>query len=174
MVSRKWSNQIQIFGFIAIVVAHIVYAGYVLDVDITRKIMIYAIGSSVLAAICLLAIKSRFWSEIGFIAISISTPHIIGEELHSLPYSLVVYMLLSAGMIIIGSCKFSSRYIAILNVSIFYDFITHYQLITQTMRIEYYVLLILFFETMLLATCVIVMSFQQTVREIEERNQGVN
>ncbi len=174
MVSRKWSNQIQIFGFIAIVVAHIVYAGYVLDVDITRKIMIYAIGSSVLAAISLLAIKSRFWSEIGFIVISILTSHIIGEELHTLPYSLVVYMLLSVGMIIIGSFKLSCWYIAIVNVAVFNELITHYEIITQTMRIEYYVMLLLFCETMLLAQCLIVMLYQQKVREIEEQNQLLN
>lgn len=174
MVNRKVANQIQMCGFIAILIAHIVYAGIVLDVAITRTIMMYSLGFSVLATICLFAVKNKNRSEMGFVIVSLIATHMIGEELHTLPYSLVVYMVLSAAMIVIGDWKLSCWYIIIVNVAIFYDVITHHHIIGRQMRIEYYVMLLLFCETMLFAQSVIVKLYQKKVQEIEERNELLN
>ncbi len=174
MVSRKTANQIQICGFIAVVIAHIVYAGIVLNVEITKTIMIYALGFSVLAASSLFCIKSKIWSELGFILSTIVAAHQIGEELHTLPYSLVVYMVLCVGLIILADWKLSCWYVVIVNVSVFYDVTTHYQVIGETMRLEYYVMMLLFCEIMLFGQNIIVKLYRQKVHEIEEQNQLLN
>ena len=174
MITRKHANQLQIWFFALILLAHIVYANIALNINITRVILLYAIGFTVLAAFCLFVIKSRFWSEIGFIITAIIASHMIGEELQTLPYSLVVYMVMSAGMIIIGDWKLSCWYITIVNIAILFDVTTHHHIISRTMSLEYYVLFLLFCEIMLFSQAVIVKLYQKKVKEIEERNQLLN
>ncbi len=174
MISRKQANRMQICAFIVIVIAHIVYADYALEIDITNRINFYAMGFSVIACICLFAIKHAFLSEIGFIITSIIATHIIGESLGTLPYSLVIYMVMSAAIVIIGDLKISICYVVMVNFAILYDVTTHYFVISKTMKLDYYVMLILFCETMLIAQCVVVKLYQTKVQEIEERNHLLN
>lgn len=174
MVSRKKANQIQIWGFIAFLIAHIVYAEFFLEVDITRKVISYAVGFCALAAICIFLIKNMRISQISAIITAIVAIHSIGEELTTLSYSPVVYMLLGATMVIIADLRLSCWYAVIVNCAIVFDLSTHYHVIIQSMRIEYYVMLILFCEVILLTQSMVVKMYQEKVREIEERNQMLN
>ncbi len=174
MISREQANRIQMYAFIIIVIAHIIYADLALEIDITHIINLYAIGFTVVVGIFLFVIRHTFWSEIGFIITSIIASHMIGESLGTLPYSLVIYMVMSAAIVIIGDLKLSIYYVVIVNAAIIYDVTTHHSVISQTMTLDYYVMLLLFCETMLIAQCVVVKLYQTKVQEIEERNQLLN
>ena len=174
MISRERANQIQMYAFIIIVIAHIVYADIALDVDITKRIVFYAIGFSLVASMCLFVIKHKTWSEIGFIITSIVAAHLIGESLGTLPYSPVIYMLMSAAIVIIGDLRLSNWYITLVNLAIIYDVTTHHHIISRTLTLDYYVMLLLFCETMLFAQCFVVKLYQTKVQEIVERNQLLN
>ncbi len=174
MVSRKKANQIQLFGFIGFLIAHIVYAQFFLEVDITRMVISYAVGFCAIAATCLFLIKNMRISQISTIITAVVAVHMIGEEMTTLSYSPVVYMLLGTAMVIIGDLQLSYWYAAVVNGALIFELLTHYHVIVQSMRMEYYVMLILFCEVILLAQNTVVKMYQEKVQEIEERNQMLN
>lgn len=174
MVGRKTANLIEIIEFILFVTAHIVYSANFLDWEVTRHVVIYALGMSVITAICLFLIKDLLWSQTGFIICIMIATYLIGREMNSLVFGICIYMVSGALISIIGNMQLNIRYIIIVNLAIAFNIITEYSVIVGQVRIGYYVMMILFCEAFLVTENLMVLFYQQKVEEIETQNILLN
>ena len=170
MISRTLANTIELMEFIFFTMLHVIYATYFFEVESINKIFCYAVGMSALAGICLTVIKNLLWSQIGYIICVMVATYLIGTDMQTLAYGLCVYMVTGAIVSIVGNMKLNIIYIVITNISIIVGIVTQYDVITSTMRIEYYLLLVLFCEMFLIAENLLVMLYQQKVEEAETQN----
>ncbi len=174
MVGRKTANLIEIIEFILFVMAHVVYSANFLDWEVTKHVLIYAVGMSVIAAICLLLIKDLVWSQTGFIICIMIATYLIGKEMNSLVFAICIYMVSGALISIIGNMRLNMRYIIIVNLAIAFSIITQYSAIVSQVRIGYYLMMILFCEAFLVTENLMVLFYQQKVEEIETQNTLLN
>lgn len=174
MVGRKTANLIEIIEFILFVMVHVVYSANFLDWEVTKHVFIYAVGMSVIAAICLLLIKDLLWSQTGFIICIMIATYLIGREMNSLVFGICIYMVSGALISIIGNMRLNMRYIIIVNLAIVFSIITQYSAIVSQVRIGYYLMMILFCEAFLITENLMVLFYQQKVEEIETQNTLLN
>lgn len=170
MLSRKSTNQIELWSVIIFLVAHILYEGAILDIDITKRIIAYTIGLMIIAAISLFLIRNRLCSQIGYMISALVAIHVIGEEMNAVPYFLIIYMLLGTIIVIVGELKVSFCYFCIVNAFLIFDITNYYHIITSRSTFEYYMMLVMFGETILCIHMLIVVVYQRKIKEIEERN----
>ncbi|MDE6759219.1 MAG: response regulator [Lachnospiraceae bacterium] len=174
MVGRKTANLIEIIEFILFVMAHVVYSANFLDWEVTKHVLVYAVGMSAIAAICLLLIKDLVWSQTGFIICIMVATYLIGREMNSLVFAICIYMVSGALISIIGNMQLNMRYILIVNLAIAFSIITEYSVIVSQLRIGYYFMMILFCEAFLVTENLMVLFYQQKVEEIETQNTLLN
>ncbi len=174
MVGRKTANLIEIIEFILFVMVHVVYSANFLDWEVTKHVLMYAVGMSVIAAICLLLLKDLLWSQTGFIICIMVATYLIGREMNSLVFGICIYMVSGALISIIGNMRLNMRYIIIVNLAIVFSIITQYSVIVSQVRIGYYLMMILFCEAFLITENLMVLFYQQKVEEIETQNTLLN
>ena len=174
MVSQKRANQLQIWGITLFLIAHIVYAGLFLEVEITKRVILYAVGVSVLAGICQFGIKNRRISQVSYFCVLLVGMHLMGKELNTFAYSVVVYMLASAVMTIVGEKRTNFIYIILVNLAIVFDLATHRAVIIQSVPLEYYFMLVLFCEMFLFVQNIMVNIYHQRVSEMKKQNELLN
>ena len=174
MISYRRANQLQIWGVTLFLVVHIVYAWMFLDVDITRRIIWHALGISILASICLFFIKNQRVSQIAYFSVVLIGAHLMGEELETFAYAIVIYMLLCTVMAIVGERKTHIIYIILVNCAILFYLIIHKAAIARSIPLEYYFMMVLFCEMFLFAQSVMVNIYHQKVSEMEEQNKLLN
>ena len=174
MVGRKTANLIEIIEFILFVMVHVVYSANFLDWEVTKHVLMYAVGMSVIAAICLLLLKDLLWSQTGFIICIMAATYLIGREMNSLVFGICIYMVSGALISIIGNMRLNMRYIIIVNLAIVFSILTQYSVIVSQVRIGYYLMMILFCEAFLITENLMVLFYQQKVEEIETQNTLLN
>lgn len=174
MVNRKTTNIIELTEFILFVAAHVIYSANFLNEEITRRVFLYAAGMSLISAVCLIAVKNLMWSQTGFILCIMIATHLIGRDMKTLAFGICIYMVSGALISIIGNMQLNMRYIIIVNLSIAFGLITEYSVIVSRVRIEYYVMMILFCEAFLITENLMVMLYQQKVEEVETQNTLLN
>ncbi|MGN0153349.1 MAG: ATP-binding protein [Lachnospiraceae bacterium] len=174
MVSRKLMNRIELIEFATFVGAHYIYSILNLDKVVAERVLAYAIGMTILAVICLLTIKKEIWSQIGFAVCIMVATHLIGREMGTLAFGICIYMVAGALICICGNQHLNWYYSLIVNLSIAFGLIMEYDVITEKVQIEYYVLMILFCEAFLLTENFMVLLYQQKVEEVETQNALLN
>ncbi len=174
MTSRKKANGLQILGFVMFLLIHITCANIAIDVESTSKIILFSVSSLVLAVVSLYIIPSLRLSEILFICVAVVSTHLLGVELESLPYSIVLYMMMSLIMVIIADWLVNAVYILIVNVVLIYDMVVYHDMIGKVISFEYYIMLLIFLEIMMIAQNLIVRLYNNKVREIEKQNHLLN
>lgn len=174
MVSRKRLTQIEMLEFVLFVGMHVIYAWLNMGTEVATIVFAYAASLSIAAAVCLLAIKSSLWSQVGFVLCVMMATHLIGREVGTLAGGICIYMVTGALISISGNMHLNIYYIIIVNLAIAFGLITEYDVITQMITIQYYVMLILFCEGFLITENVMVMLYQQKVEEVETQNALLN
>lgn len=174
MVSRRKMIQIEMTEFILFVGAHVIFAGWNQGMAMMYRTLVYAVVLSVIAAVCLLAIKKPLWSQLGFVICVMVATHMIGSELETLSGGICIYMVTGALISIYGDMHLNMYYIIAANLAIVFGLITEYDVITKTISIDYYVMMILFCEAFLITENVMVMLYQQKVKEMETQNALLN
>lgn len=174
MVSRKNANRIELVEFVLFVLAHTIYSALFLNEEITKNVLFYSVVMSVLAAFCLYALKNEMWSQLGFIFCIMIATHLIGKEMETLAFGICVYMVSGALISIIGNRQLNMYYILIVNLTIAFELVTEYSHITQNVKIQYFLMMVLFCEAFLVTENIMVMFYQQKVKEVEEQNKLLN
>lgn len=174
MVSRKRLTQIEMLEFVLFVGMHVIYAWLNMGVEVANIVFAYAASLSIAAALCLLVIRNPLWSQIGFVICVMMATHLIGREVGTLAGGICIYMVTGALISISGNMHLNIYYIIIVNLAIAFGLITDYDVITQMVTMQYYVMLILFCEGFLITENVMVMLYQQKVEEVETQNALLN
>ncbi len=174
MIGRKGTRKLQLYGFIIVLVLHLLYAQLFLDIDITKKMFLYALGLSVVAAVSLYGIKLPIGSDIGYVCCIMFAVHFLGIEMQILSYSVVIYMLMGAVISISSNLRLSRVYAIAVNLSIIHHFIFDYEHIANSMRMEYYMMLVLFCDVFLVTQIYMVKIYCQKVAEMESKNALLN
>lgn len=168
MLSRRSTNQIELGSVVIFLAAHILYEGVFLNIDITRKTVVCVAGLMLIAAVSLFAMKNRLWSQIGYMISSLVAIHVIGEQMDAVPYFLIIYMLLGTIIVIVGEFKVSFSYFCVANAFIAFDITNYYQIITSKSTFEYYLMLVMFGETILFIHMLIVVYISERLRKLRK------
>ena len=174
MASRKIANRVQMLGFVLFLVIQISNANIFLNVAITFKIFFFVVVSLFLVAASLYVIPDVRISEVAFICVAVVSTHLLGVELQSLPYSIVEYMVMSLIMVMIADWFVNVCYIVIVNVALIYDMVIYHEMISTVITFEYYIMLLIFLELMMIAQNLIVRLYNKKLKEIEEQNRLLN
>ncbi len=174
MTSRKKANVLQMLGFVMFLIINIACANIFLNVKITSEIIFFSLTFLLFASISLFVLPDKRFSEIVFICVAVISTHLLGVELQSLPYSIVVYMLMSLIMVLVADWLVNVCYIVIVNVVLIYDMVLYHDMISVVISFDYYVMLLIFLEIMMIAQNMMVRLYNKKVREIEEQNRLLN
>lgn len=174
MVSQKNATRIELIEFVLFVLAHSIYAALFLSEEITKNVLLYSVVMSVLAAVCLNGLKNEMLSQISFIFCIMIATHLIGKEMETLAFGICIYMVSGALMSIIGNWKLNMYFILIVNLTIAFELIMEYSHIIQNVEIQFFVMMVLFCEAFLITENIMVMFYQQKVKEVERQNELLN
>ena len=174
MVSRRVSNKIELIEFILFVMAHAVYAFFIEKTELGVSVLMYAVITSIAAGICLYGIKELVPSQIGFIICIMMATYLIGTALGTLAFGVCIYMVAGALISIIGNMRLNLYYIIIVNIAIVLGITTQYDVITQEVNMDFYIMLVLFCEGALITECMMGFICQQKVEEVERQNDLLN
>lgn len=170
MISRKRANQIQMGWLVAFIVLHILHTEIFLDMHVTGRLILYGVVLSILAGISLLLIKNELRSQICYICCMMIMIHLMGTETGTLAYAIVFYMLAGTVVAISGNLNIHRWYSLIVNVAIFYSLITGYNIITQKMEMEYYVILVISCEVFLSMQQFMLKIYHERTEEMKRKN----
>ena len=174
MVDTKQLHFVEIMEYLLFAAMHVVYSAWTKDAAITQLVFIYAVGMSIITAGCLIVISNEWYKQIGFTLCVMMGVHLIGTAMGSLAFGICIFMAAGTLISIYGDRKLNCYYIIIVNMTIVFDLIMEYDVITAKVPIHYYVMMIMTCEIYLLTETYMVLLYQQKVEEIQIQNELLN
>lgn len=174
MVSTKQLHFLEMIDYLLFAAMHVIFSAWNQDVSVTQKVFIYAVGMSLLTAGCLIVVNNEFYKQIGYALCVMLGVHLIGTAMGSLAFGICIFMAAGTVLSIYGERKLNYYYLIIVNLTLAFDLIMEYDVITSEIPINYYIMMILTCEIYLVTECFMVILYQQKVEEIQIQNELLN
>lgn len=174
MVNTRQLHLIEIIEYIAFALFHIIYALWTNDFHIIQRVLIYAVGMSIITVVCLILVSEELYKQLGYALCVMLGVHLIGSTLGLLAFGICIYMAAGTVLSIYGDRRLNYYYLIIVNMAIALELVMEYDAIVSIIPIQYYIMLIITCEIYLVFECFLVILYQQKVEEIQIQNELLN